>query len=420
MRRTLLGAAVLAVLVPTPASAREQASVEGVVQPVVSERFDGRSMEPVVVVKTRAGLLRSVSSAAASRRARPGDRVRIRGSSVRVLERGSGRSGAHAHAAAATGPRRILVVRVSFPERANAFSEATLRSRILTGAESTDAYLREVSNGASGLTGVKDPEGDLTSVTTTTGGGSCATTAWRSEIAAAVRAKGFDPAAYQHLTYIIPDASGCSWQGQAAVGGSWAFVEDGGLTTVAHELGHNLGFPHAASRRCTLNGTYVMVSDSCTTSTYGDLFDVMGRSANERHYNGRSLAQRGWIDPTQVQDVTASGTYALVPVATTGAGTRLLRVRRSDGKIYFLELRRPSGVFDDFALTDPVVTGVSVRLGELSGYSVTNLLDANPQTSSMTDAALAAGRSFTDSVRRITVSVASVSSTGASVRVTFG
>lgn len=77
-------------------------------------------------------------------------------------------------------------------------------------------------------------------------------------------------------------------------------------------------------------------------------------------------------------------------------------------------------MFDDFASTDPVVNGVTVRLGELSGYTVTNLLDANPQTSSMTDAALASGRSFTDSVRRITVSVASVSSAGASVRVTFG
>lgn len=268
---------------------------------------------------------------------------------------------------------------MSFPERANAFSEAALRSRVLTGTASTDAYLREVSNGASGLTGVRDPEGDPTSVTTKTGGGSCATSAWRSEIDAAVRAKGFDPAAYAHLTYIIPDASGCSWQGQASLGGKWSFIEDGGLTTVAHELGHNLGFGHAASRRCTRNGAYVTISDTCTTSTYGDVYDVMGRSTDERHYNGRSLARHGWVGAAQVRDVTASGTFALNPVASGSSTTRLLQVRRPDGQVYFLEFRRPHGVFDDFASSDAVVNGVTVRLGDATGSTLTYLLDANPQ-----------------------------------------
>lgn len=49
----------------------------------------------------------------------------------------------------------------------------------------------------------------------------------------------------------------------------------------------------------------------------------------------RTLLGAAVLAVTQVRDVTASGTYALVPVATTGPGTRLLRIRRSDGKIYF-------------------------------------------------------------------------------------
>jgi chitodextrinase len=99
---------------------------------------------------------------------------------------------------------------------------------------------------------------------------------------------------------------------------------------------------------------------------------------------------------------------------------RLLRVARGDGNYLYLEFRQPSGAYDAFGASDPAVNGVIVRLApDLNVRTQSLLLDTTPSTSSFADAPLAAGMTFTDGVTGISITTVSVSSTGATVQVSF-
>jgi chitodextrinase len=196
------------------------------------------------------------------------------------------------------------------------------------------------------------------------------------------------------------------------------------LRVIGHELGHNFGDHHASSMNCTESGARVWVSApaNCTSSEYGDPFDIMG-SASTRHANNYHLAQMGFFSSADKQDVSTSGTYQLGVADVSSSTPKVLRLSRAGTGMYFyLEYRQPYGsYFDNFGSTDPAVTGVTIRLGyDYSNLSQSQLLDTTPSTSSYSDAPLGAGRSVTDATANVTFTTVSVSSTGASVQVSFG
>ncbi|HEU4388655.1 MAG TPA: tachylectin-related carbohydrate-binding protein [Blastocatellia bacterium] len=85
---------------------------------------------------------------------------------------------------------------------------------------------------------------------------------------------------------------------------------------------------------------------------------------------------------------------------------------------YYLEYRRPSGTFEPFASTDPVVNGVSIRLGtDIDTNFMTQLVDSHPDTPTYNDAPLAVGETFSDSVSGVTVRTLSTTATDATVEV---
>jgi hypothetical protein len=83
-----------------------------------------------------------------------------------------------------------------------------------------------------------------------------------------------------------------------------------------------------------------------------------------------------------------------------------------------MELRSPSGIFDDFLATDPAVTGVSLRLAGTYGIGVrTRLIDTQPATATFADAPLQPGRTFTDPASGIAITTLSAAAGLASVQV---
>jgi uncharacterized repeat protein (TIGR01451 family) len=99
----------------------------------------------------------------------------------------------------------------------------------------------------------------------------------------------------------------------------------------------------------------------------------------------------------------------------------VLAVPRNPGWYFYLEYRRPFSIFDNFAPTDPVVNGVSVRIGpDPSVISQSFLIDTTPATFTYSDSALAPGQTVTDPVTGVSFTTQSVSSTSASVHVSFG
>jgi Ca2+-binding RTX toxin-like protein len=117
-----------------------------------------------------------------------------------------------------------------------------------------------------------------------------------------------------------------------------------------------------------------------------------------RHTSNWNKARLGWLGASNLATATASGTFTLAAQETPTTDIQLLRIPRPDGLFYYLELRRPFGsFFDNFALADPAVRGISVRLAP--DYSTTvqsRLIDTTPATNTFRDAPLTAGRTFAD------------------------
>jgi chitodextrinase len=181
---------------------------------------------------------------------------------------------------------------------------------------------------------------------------------------------------------------------------------------VSHEVSHNLGVHHASTLACS-TGT---LTGSCSQSEYGDPFTVMG-AAQTRHHVNWHRAQLGWLP--DVQTVTASGTYLVTPAELSGT-PRLVRVARSDGTYLNLEFRQPWGTFDNFSAGDPVVNGVSIRIAPATSTIVqSKLVDANPSTTTFSDAALGVGKTVVDPTSGVSITTVSVGPSGASVSIQF-
>jgi chitodextrinase len=367
---------------------------------------------------TVAGVVQLTEAPQESLRPFTGRRVRARGRrSGGILALGGGGSvgatDSGAAAAAVSGAKTVAVILFKFsdtPATAALVSSATARSVVFDSASSVNRYYQDASYGQLSLAG--DVFGTFTIPSANTG---CNWRSWGNEARSAASAAGVPLASFQYTVYVFPFAPGCGWSGLAYMPGSESWINNAmSLRVVAHELGHNFGTHHASTYAC---GAAVYASSGCSTSEYGDPFTVMG-SSSQRLHTAFSRAEFGHLTDTLA--VTASGSYTLAPVGLSGTSPRQLRISRGGGNYLYLEFRQPLGVFDDFAATDPAVTGVTVRFNTaFNTYSQTKLLDAHPG-GSFSDAPFRAGESWTDPVSGVKITVVSVSPAGAGVTIQFG
>jgi hypothetical protein len=260
---------------------------------------------------------------------------------------------------------------------------------------------------------------------------------------ATAAAAGVDLAAYTHRVYAFPLNAACAFSGAATVGGnpSRAWIngfDNMSLGTVGHELGHNLGLLHSHSLVC--DGTTMV--GACTTLEYGDGLDIMGWSASG-HFNAFQKERLGWLNygvSPPITTVAASGTYDLDPYEPTGSNPKALKLlKRTDPTTgarewYYVEFRRAIG-FDGYLaavggpyqlLGSNILNGVQLRWGSESSSDSSRLLDMTPGSVDpysgvvdlyTNDPALTVGQSFSDPDAGVTLTVASVDSSGASVSV---
>lgn len=223
--------------------------------------------------------------------------------------------------------------------------------------------------------------------------------------------------------------TGCAWSGLGTVGCTSINSAEGTLPSsvawlvansmpgnnetvmlTAHEGGHNLGLSHASSRD---HGVEVVgqVGVKGTISEYGDKFSTMGYW-NLGHYSARHKQQLGWLSGSSILAVNAdsAGTYTVTPMSEQNGGVKALKVQRgANNAYYWIEARRPVGVFDA-KLRSQAFDGALIHYQDSYSGNRTHLLDFTPATSTFDDPALSAGSTWKDTYTSFQVAASAAGS----------
>jgi hypothetical protein len=271
---------------------------------------------------------------------------------------------------------------------------------------------------------------------------------------------------YNHLIYYFNETSLCTFGGLGEEGSvskpakrTWM---NGSLSCVVlmQEPGHNLGLMHANTIKCGTDSFSTDPATDCTITEYGSSMSTMGGGC--RQFNAYERWYMQWLSGCNGVRVPVSGTFNLLPLETScsgGSGVQVLQVPFSatlpvsdpqattttvDLNDYYVELRTAGGTFDSFTTTGgrgnggggnvtftaPTVfitasdnvrvpTTTTGRGGGGAQNSVwTELINTTPSGAAFTGLT-AAGQSFTDPAGGATITLQSISATGASVTVTY-
>jgi hypothetical protein len=269
------------------------------------------------------------------------------------------------------------------------------------------------------------------------------------------------PKKYNHYIYYFSKTSLCAWQGLGQEGSAnrpaAATWMNGSLNCVVlmQEPGHNIGLMHANTMACGSASFSTTPSTSCTITEYGDGLTPMGGGCHQ--LNGYEKWYEQWLTGCNGLHVTSSGTFNLVPLGLNCPGAvQVLQIplpstlnvtdpqstsRQASLKDYYVELRAAAGSFDQYdpagfgrffgtgiSFSGPIVSvyvsddaKVAAPTGPFGGFSVGNsdwtyLLNMTPGSTTFT-ALTSAGQSFADPGGGPTITLQSISATGAVISV---
>lgn len=350
------------------------------------------------------------------------------------------------------GSRKVLVLLLNFTnQQAQPVTTEQVRSRVFTSSLSANAFFKENAFHRYSLTGIQRADGDVVGwLTLPSTNENCANSiysTWVTQSWALARNNGFEPNNYQSVMYVFSDlpqqtetrcivasANIGNLGSQTGAFGSWypharetfggnIIVPHNNYSTVAHEIGHNLGLAHANAYACTGPN----IPANCQNREYGDTFDKMGQEGGVL-FNNYSRLKLGWLAGKHT-NVNVSGSYNLYTPSIPSKGNHVLQIPLKDaagnlnGLSIFLEFRRKYG----FDLNDPqrplFMDGVLIRYAnsDYSNYNSSYLIDTTPDSSlHFYDARLTAGNTYTDSFHGVTITTTRVSfSLGTRVQITL-
>ena len=412
-RRTLVLVLLALPLVTAPlglAVGQKQETLEGTLRAWHGDTFSTPVDVGAGVDTTVAGLV-ALEQPGQSVHALAGRKVRAHGEHRNGVFAATGgvQAAGDATAAAATGTKTVGVLLFNFSNNATSqpWTPAAVRGVVFDNANSVDEYLRDASYGQLAITG--DVHGWYTIDATNAG---CAYTTWASQARSKATAAGVNLSAYQYIVYAFPQASSCGWAGLAYLPGTSSWINGAmSLRVVSHEVSHNLGVHHASSLACS-TGTFTgsCSSERVRRSLHGD-----GRRADAAP---RELASRAaWL----VHRRPDGHVERHVPRRAGRALRHAADGSRRAWRRHVPEPRVPAAlgaIFDNFSAGDPVVNGVSVRIAPaVTSIVQSKLVDANPSTSTFTDAALGVGKTIVDPMTGVSITTVSVGPAGASVSI---
>jgi hypothetical protein len=278
-------------------------------------------------------------------------------------------------------------------------------------------------------------------VSSVNGPGQCDFYAMSDLAVAYAKSKGlYDTSNHLMMTF-TGDNEDCGFGGLGEVGGklTWTYTSVGYEGTWAHELGHNMGFPHANACNAGVALTYLK---SCEEVEYGDVTGTMGMGGPSGFYAPTFLASIGWLPSVNREVwVGTSATYTLNRPDRSDLGVTAINIPATDGTVgdnsYWVQYNPNALTF----VTDPnravqgglVITFEPskefaenrISLGGILGSptSTSYLCDLTAPTTTLngidyaTDPRLLPLRSWTDPRNRFKITLASVDGTVASVQI---
>lgn len=359
----------------TLAAPRE--AIEGTIQVVIVDRFDGSDERLYFLEDAADGRWLELADLPDSLlHARTGDRWRLEAerregrlydvaapvfmqpfheeqaprTTVTRPGRGVAKGGTSRTAVAGTtvDERAAIVIVADFVDQSVSCSDSSIADLMWTGSRSIDGLFLETSNGALGFPHDIDNNGssDLyrVSIPASINEG-CNSSAWADAADAAATAAGADLSLYRHKLYVLPGDVGCEWAGLGTLGcgsscRSW--VNTCALPDVyAHELGHNLGMHHASTDDD---------DDGQVDCEYCDRSDIMGiGGVGWRQVNAGHKEQMGWLPAGAIEEITGApdATRVLAPLEHDPAfatAPQLLKIAVPDSdQSYYVSYRVRSG-----------------------------------------------------------------------------
>ena len=325
------------------------------------------------------------------------------------------------------GTKKVLIIRVDFSDLAgapvNAFPVQTVTETfavsVINGANGVRDFYEQNSFGKTTLSVGAAVGGDSPDVTGVlrmpATAASYATTDNNDGLHTAARnaatAAGFNLANYDRIGVVFSDLSNIpgsfiDYGGLGDVDGPYFWTNGAfDFTVVAHEIGHNYGLEHSNLWSVSDGNP---VSASGTSVEYGDEFDVMGDGTDITHHFSlwnKSILQ--WLPDAAVTTVTTGGTYRVYRFDAQGANlaNRLgLKIVRNATQDYWIGHRR--------ATTNAALDNGAYVIWGYNQNQQGNLLDMATPGTSVADAALQVGATFTDTVAGITLNTVARGGTG--------
>lgn len=194
---------------------------------------------------------------------------------------------------------------------------------------------------------------------------------------------------------------------------------------LGHEIGHGLGLPHAAGVEAD---AAIMPAHSGPpaqneTVEYGDRYDIMGDGGIKGHFNTIFKENFGWVDSSEIKAVNQSGTFRIYAHDQPGNAGKLMAIRLHTAggfMSYYVEHRSQVTQVESTA-----PQGAEVRIwGYLPGppapqWSRTGILDMHPKSIAGTarggnadfhDAALLTDETYPDRFGSFTLKTVAVGS----------
>jgi len=297
---------------------------------------------------------------------------------------------AKASLARTTGVKKLLFIRVDFPDKPGA---AMSKEKVEEVMQHVNEFYEANSQGKTQIITDTTPPLRLPQTFAWYISQAHKSVAVTKDARIAAQAAGYDVKSYQLEIVNCRPFQKNDHHSEGAIAAKGLFlIGSQGVAVIAHELGHNYGLGHA-HLWMTSDGSIIGEGKS---KEYGNPFDVMGNTnatnGMQHHFTAYEKYFLNWLPDEAVKTVTTSGTYRIfahdVPNAS---GLRALTIKKDETRDYWIEFRQLDT--DNFS----VMNGALIYWVVKKHQRETTLLDMTPGSSEgAQDAPLFIGRTFTD------------------------